>query len=259
MVQVAIDEVGIPFDPEFAKAQLAEAGYPNCEGFPQVTLLGYSGQSTLNWIEFAQANWSEVLGCDPSLIKIEQQSFRELLAATLRVAATVPADLWLSLADRPSAGWRPPVNVPVEVQTTGDLGKRLNASFTTRFEEGYDRVVIIGSDCPELGSEHLHQAFRRLKDRPVVLGPAADGGYWLIGQRSPGGIDLSDLPWSSAITLEATRQRLRDLAQPWSELPELRDVDTVADLEWAMTYPGGFGDLAARLRAAVRSDRGGPQ
>jgi len=77
-----IDEVGIGFDPEFAQAQLAEAGYPNCEGFPQVTLLGYSGQSTLNWIEFAQANWEEVLGCPADVIKIEQQPFRELLAAT---------------------------------------------------------------------------------------------------------------------------------------------------------------------------------
>jgi oligopeptide transport system substrate-binding protein len=77
-----IDEVGIPFDPDFAREQLAEAGYPDCEGFPQVTLLGYSGQSTLNWIEFAQANWEEVLGCSADIIKIEQQPFRELLAAT---------------------------------------------------------------------------------------------------------------------------------------------------------------------------------
>ena len=96
-----IDEVGIPFDVEFAKAQLAEAGYPDCEGFPQVTLLGYSGQTTLNWIEFAQANWSENLGCDPSLIKIEQQSFSELLAAT---AGDVPDEesphMW-------TLGWGP--------------------------------------------------------------------------------------------------------------------------------------------------------
>ena len=77
-----IDEVGIPFDPEFARAQLAEAGYPDCEGFPGVSLLGYSGQTTLNWIEFAQANWAENLGCDPSLFQIEQQPFAELLAAT---------------------------------------------------------------------------------------------------------------------------------------------------------------------------------
>lgn len=77
-----IDEVGVGYDPEYAAAQLAEAGYPNCEGFPEVSLLGYSGQGTLNWIEFAQANWSENLGCDPSLITIEQQDFSDLLATT---------------------------------------------------------------------------------------------------------------------------------------------------------------------------------
>ncbi len=77
-----INEIGVGYDPEFAAAQLAEAGYPNCEGFPTVTLLGYSGQSTLNWIEFAQANWEENLGCSADLIQIEQQSFSELLTAT---------------------------------------------------------------------------------------------------------------------------------------------------------------------------------
>lgn len=77
-----IDEVGVGYDPEWAAEQLAEAGYPNCEGFPQVTLLGYSGEHTLNWIEFAQAQWEENLGCDPSLIQIEQQSFADLLVAT---------------------------------------------------------------------------------------------------------------------------------------------------------------------------------
>ena len=44
---------------KYAAERLAEAGYPNCEGFPQITLLGYSGASTLNWIEFVQANWAE--------------------------------------------------------------------------------------------------------------------------------------------------------------------------------------------------------
>ena len=77
-----IDEVGISFDPEYAREQLALAGYPDCEGFPQVSLLGYSGEHTLNWIEFAQAQWEENLGCDPSLIQIEQQTFADLLIAT---------------------------------------------------------------------------------------------------------------------------------------------------------------------------------
>jgi oligopeptide transport system substrate-binding protein len=77
-----IDEVGVGYNPEYAREQLAEAGYPVCEGFPEVSLLGYSGQSTLNWIEFAQANWAENLGCSPDLITIEQQDFSDLLATT---------------------------------------------------------------------------------------------------------------------------------------------------------------------------------
>lgn len=96
-----IDEIGIGYDPDFARAEMEAAGYPNCEGFPQVTLLGYSGQSTLNWIEFAQANWSEVLGCSADLIQVEQQQFSDLLATT---DASVPDEeaphMW-------TLGWGP--------------------------------------------------------------------------------------------------------------------------------------------------------
>jgi oligopeptide transport system substrate-binding protein len=94
-----INEVGVGYNPEYAAEQLALGGYPNCEGFPQVSLLGYSGQSTLNWIEFAQANWSENLGCSPDLITIEQQSFSELLATTKLDDAEVP-NMW-------TLGWGP--------------------------------------------------------------------------------------------------------------------------------------------------------
>ena len=108
-----IDEVGVGFDPEFAKQQLADAGYPNCEGFPTVTLLGYSGQSTLNWIEFAQKQWQEHLGCSPDVIQIEQQSFKELLAAT---AASTPDEeaphMW-------TLGWGP--DYPDENNWVGDV------------------------------------------------------------------------------------------------------------------------------------------
>ena len=108
-----IDEVGVGFDPEFAKQQLADAGYPNCEGFPTVTLLGYSGQSTLNWIEFAQKQWQEHLGCSPDVIQIEQQSFKELLAAT---SASTPDEeaphMW-------TLGWGP--DYPDENNWVGDV------------------------------------------------------------------------------------------------------------------------------------------
>jgi oligopeptide transport system substrate-binding protein len=96
-----IDEIGVGYDPEFAAAEMEAAGYPNCEGFPQVTILGYSGQSTLNWIEFAQAQWQENLGCAADTIVIEQQPFAELLTAT---AADTPDEesphMW-------TLGWGP--------------------------------------------------------------------------------------------------------------------------------------------------------
>lgn len=96
-----IDEVGVGYDLEFAREQLAAAGYPDCEGFPPVTLLGYSGRDTLDWIEFAQGQWEKNLGCNAGLIQIEQQSFPELLAAT---EASVPDEeaphMW-------TLGWGP--------------------------------------------------------------------------------------------------------------------------------------------------------
>ena len=108
-----IDEVGVGYDPAFAQTQLAAAGYPNCQGFPTVTLLGYMGQATLNWIEFAQQQWFEHLGCSPETIQLEQVSFRELLQ---RTAADTPDSeaphMW-------TLGWGP--DYPDENNWVGDV------------------------------------------------------------------------------------------------------------------------------------------
>ncbi len=68
----ALDSPGVGFNPEYAREQLAAAGYPNCQGFPRITLLEYTGQTTLNWIEFAQQSWQEHLGCSQNQIVLEQ-------------------------------------------------------------------------------------------------------------------------------------------------------------------------------------------
>lgn len=114
-----IDEVGIGYDPDFARAEMEAAGYPGCEGFPTVTLLGYSGAATLAWIEFAQAGWSEVLGCDASLIQVEQQSFADLLATTQLDDAEAP-NMW-------TLGWGP--DYGDENNWVGDV---LHCDLTTR-------------------------------------------------------------------------------------------------------------------------------
>ena len=183
--------------------------------------------------------------------------YGELLDTTLRHAAAVDCHVVLSLADPRSGGWEPALGVPIESQAEGDLGHRMGDSFTRRFGDGYDRVVIIGSDCPALHTRHIVDAFERLDDVPVVLGPAGDGGFWLIGQRAPGRLDLTGLPWSSPETLSATRARMRDLGLDWHELVELRDVDRPEDLQWALTAPEIDRQLAERMvRAATTARRG---
>jgi len=177
--------------------------------------------------------------------------YRELLGHTLRVAASIDADVVLALAAPPAQGWRPERAVAVEVQVAGDLGLRLADAFDRRFAEGYRRVVVAGSDCPGLAPHHLEGALDGLTQHPVVLGPACDGGYWLVGVRAPGAELFSDMPWSTPQLLEVTRGRLRALGMDWLELERLHDLDTEADLRRALEYESLGGELRARLEASV--------
>ena len=124
-------------------------------------------------------------------------------------------------------------------------------AFERRFSEGEERVIIIGSDCPMITPEHLPAAADALAERDVVLGPAVDGGYWLVGQRCAG-VDLfSDIPGSSHDTLETTRRRLAGIGAGWAEIEELRDIDTREDLVAALDDPSLPEDLCRRLRHAA--------
>ncbi len=180
-----------------------------------------------------------------------------LLEHTLKVARATGVEVVLSLAEPAGDGWSPPLPVRLEVQGAGDLGRRMADAFTRRFIAGADAVVLVGSDCPGLRPRHLTAAFAVLETAPVALGPASDGGYWLVAQRPPG-IDLfRRVPWSGPDTLAATRARLRALGVAWRELEILDDVDTADDLEsFCSTAPPGDG-VADRMRAALAGARNG--
>ena len=177
--------------------------------------------------------------------------YRELLGHTLRVAAAIDADVVLSLAEPPARGWRPERAVAVEVQVAGDLGRRLADALARRFAEGYRRVVVVGSDCPELAPHHLRAAFDGLAMHPVVLGPAWDGGYWLVGARAPGMDLFSGIPWSTGEVLEGTRARLLAVGAGWVELERLHDLDTDADLRRVLAQESLGGQLHSRIREAA--------
>ncbi|MCB0620135.1 MAG: glycosyltransferase, partial [Saprospiraceae bacterium] len=95
----------------------------------------------------------------------------------------------------------------------------------------HERAVIIGSDCPQLQASIVEEAFARLEEFPVVLGPAQDGGYYLLGLHRPEPSLFHDISWSTESVLEQTLQRVAALGQEAFLLPRLSDIDRAADWE----------------------------
>lgn len=115
-------------------------------------------------------------------------------------------------------------------QEEGDLGARMAAAFAQAFAAGYTRVVIVGSDLPGLSTTLLADALHLLEAHAAVLGPALDGGYWLLGLRAPAPALFRDMAWSGDGVLAATLERMAALSLDVALLPALSDVDVEADL-----------------------------
>jgi len=128
------------------------------------------------------------------------------------------------------ARWTGPAFRPV-AQPETDLGGRLEAGFDLAFAEGAERVAAIGTDCVEVAVRHLDRAFEALRGSDAVLGPAADGGYWLIGLAAPCPEAFRGIPWSTAETAARTADALARAGRTVARLPTLRDVDRPEDLE----------------------------
>jgi rSAM/selenodomain-associated transferase 1 len=122
-------------------------------------------------------------------------------------------------------------------QSAGDLGERMRMAFEDVFALGFDRVLLIGSDLPTLPPDHLTEALAALDRVPVVIGPADDGGYYLIGLRGPHPELFDGVSWGSPNVLtetlaigKRTGVRIR-LCRAW------HDVDALADLAHVAASP----------------------
>lgn len=116
-------------------------------------------------------------------------------------------------------------------QAPGDLGQRMAACFRDAFLAGATRVVLLGADSPNLPRSHIQQAFELLDHHQVVLGPAADGGYCLVGARDNGPPIFADIAWSTNRVYAQTIERLHFAGMAYACLPPWYDVDTPDDLE----------------------------
>lgn len=118
-------------------------------------------------------------------------------------------------------------------QEGADLGKRMRSCFKRAFALGFHRVVLIGSDSPDLPAEYLLEAFNGLKTKNVVLGPAADGGYYLIGFRNTTFTPsvFEKIHWSTSTVLAETMAIIKTANRSIHLLPSWSDVDTIDDLK----------------------------
>jgi rSAM/selenodomain-associated transferase 1 len=150
-------------------------------------------------------------------------------------------------------------------QTGKDLGERMKNALARVFSDGIGRAVIIGSDIPDLPDEMIHEAFRSLESKDAVIGPALDGGYYLIGFNArtflTGAFD--GIPWSTKTVFFDTMQVLERSSWTVHQLPPWRDVDTLEDLNDLVARNEKNGpDPSAALSALMRRLRtilpGGP-
>jgi len=120
-------------------------------------------------------------------------------------------------------------------QCEGDLGEKMNHAFQLGFQQDHQRILMIGSDCPSLDATTLQHAADLLTTRDVVLGPATDGGYYLIGLRQSTPQLFEDIEWSTPRVLAQTLTRIRTHGLSHALLEEKEDIDDLA----ALTRHGG--------------------
>jgi len=117
------------------------------------------------------------------------------------------------------------------VQQGGDLGKRMANAFNENLKTGTKMVVIIGTDCYELTGGIIADAFAQLEQHDVVIGPALDGGYYLLGMKVFHPELFVDVAWSTPSVLKDTLSRCESLTLNYFLLPVLSDIDEEKDLE----------------------------
>lgn len=138
-----------------------------------------------------------------------------------------PDDALADVAPMARTGWT------LSPQGGGDLGDRLERGFESALSGHPGRWIAVGTDCPDITAKDIEAAWDRLANADVVLGPALDGGYWLIGLRAPHPELFRGIPWGGPDVFASTLQRIRAAGLTVAELRRLGDVDTHADwCEW---------------------------
>jgi rSAM/selenodomain-associated transferase 1 len=157
------------------------------------------------------------------------------LRDTINTASNAPeCDLVIGYSPQAASDWFSEL-IPHALlisQGDGDLGERMNRLTEDVFGRGYGQVLLIGADTPHLSAERLEEAFTMLTPNGVVLGPSADGGYYLLGLSKINPTVFENIDWSTEQVLPQTMERADANGLSVTLLPKERDIDTPEDLAW---------------------------
>lgn len=158
--------------------------------------------------------------------------YRFLLNYTKQVADETDCDevlVYHSLSVNPTDNWKGE-KVKNKLQVSGDLGMKMNEAIQSVGLSDEGPIVLIGSDCLEITSDIIESAFNSLRDHDIVIGPASDGGYYLIGMNQPESFVFKNKPWSTDDLFNVTKKEIEKNNKKLFVLEELSDIDVEADL-----------------------------
>lgn len=157
--------------------------------------------------------------------------YLKLLNHTIEVASKSDAQkqIWYSSFVDESDGFGG-VNFEKKIQRGENLGDRMLNAFQEGFDEHFEKIVIIGSDCPGISTRIIDDSFAKLDQDDVVIGPSEDGGYYLLGLNQLIPEIFNDISWSTESVFSETVKILKNKDLYFGELVTLNDIDTEEDL-----------------------------
>ncbi len=160
--------------------------------------------------------------------------YKQLVDITEECSENVKADKHIYFSDTIiNSKW---VNDQKFVQKGKNLGDRMLNAFGFGFKSGYQKIILIGSDLPDISPEIIEAGFQKLEENEVVFGPAEDGGYYLIGMNKPKECLFKNKPWSKPELLNITLEELGKQGVSFYLLQTLNDIDTFEDLKSSKLY-----------------------
>lgn len=156
--------------------------------------------------------------------------YKKLIAHTYTITQQLNCDKIVFFADEIEANniWKS--DYEKQLQTGNNLGEKMMNAFNYCFKNDFYKVIIIGTDCPELSEDIINDAFVKLNSYDAVIGPAADGGYYLLGLKKSYHQLFENMQWSINSVFDETIKRCCQIQLSYYLLPVLHDIDEEKDL-----------------------------